>query len=248
MVALWEKSYPLRLNVNVILTGRREEGKDTLATWHALQRHSGIVVFDVRGLYDGFLCWGPEELQDAIDERRWSNDLLIYRFDSGDVEEEFEKLSEVLFPSRMSVGGFGLIISEAGDLQTANSINPSLKRALGQHKTRPEDHAVTIYQCSHRLAEFHGKSKALIDELYIFDTQHPRDLEAIVEYTQDPQVAEVVSHLPPHHVVRVIMARMATGKKQWEILNDPSRWYVKIGKDSTRDAEARTESGTELFA
>jgi len=231
--------------VNVIAAGRREEGKDTLMLWHAKQRHAGVVIFDQRGLYSGIHCWNADELEEAISEQDWRKDILVYRFDTADVEAEFEGVCEVLFPPRMTRGGFALIISEAGDLQSANSINPALKRALGQHKTRPHEQEVTIYQASHRMAEFHGKSKALIDELYIFNTQHPRDLEAIIEYTQDPEVAAVVSQLPKHHVVRVVMARQ-DGRKQWEVWSDPKVWFVPIGKEATQDAEGTNPGGKRL--
>ena len=131
-----------------------------------------------------------------------------------------------LFPPSFRVGGFAFIIDEAGYLQTANQSDENLARVVKQHPTFPARDAVTVIQTNHRLAEFHGTSKALMNELYIFQTTHHRDLEALEEHTGEPEMVEIVSQLPRHHCVRYLYGRQPDGVPQYEVWDDPAAWYV----------------------
>jgi hypothetical protein len=228
------------MNINVC--GRREEGKTTLALYLVKKRHKGVVVFDPRGMIQGIVVWGPDELQDAIQKRAWEDGPLVYRYDGSDHTEEFAAVTEVLFPPRFRVGGFGFVIDEAGYLQTANSSDENLARVVKQHPTFPERESVTVVQTNHRLAEFHGTSKALMNELYIFQTTHHRDLETLEEHTGEPEVSAIVAQLPRHHCVRYLYGRQADGAPQYEVWNDPTVWYVPTTGAPTKNS-LDTEDG-----
>jgi hypothetical protein len=223
--------------VNINVCGRREEGKTTLAMSLAKKRHAGIVVFDPRGMISGIVVWGPDELQNAIEKKAWKDGPLIYRYDGSSHEEEFASVTEVLFPPRFRVGGFAFIIDEAGYLQTANQSDENLARVVKQHPTFPARDAVTVIQTNHRLAEFHGTSKALMNELYIFQTTHHRDLEALEEHTGEPEMVEIVSRLPRHHCVRYLYGRQPDGVPQYEVWSDPAAWYIPTTGAATGNEE-----------
>lgn len=193
----------------------------------AKQRHAGVVVFDPRAMIQGIVVFGPDELHDAIERKAWREGPIVYRYDSTDHNAEFGEMTQVLFPPRFPVGGFALIIDEAGLLQTANSIDENLARVVKQHPTFPARESVTVIQTSHRLSEFHGASKALMNELYIFQTTHPRDLETLADHTDgEAAIAEAVRQLPRHHCVRYKYGRQEAGVSQWELWDRPEAWFV----------------------
>lgn len=208
----------------------------------AKQRHAGVVAFDPRGMIAGVVVYGPEELEAAIDEQAWNDGPLVYRYDTLDANGEFSAVCSVLFPARFSVGGFAFIVDEAGMLQTANGINDDLLRIVKQHPTEPLEESVTVIQTNHRLAEFHGASKALMNELFIFQTTHPRDLQALEEHTGDPQIIEVVKALPRHHCVRYLYGRQADGVAQYQVWDKPELWYVSLKGDNAPPFTKAAES------
>jgi hypothetical protein len=225
--------------MNIICCGRREEGKTTLAIALAKQRHSGIVVFDPRAMVVGVPVYGVDDLEDAIDEGVWREHIISYRFDSGDSAEELGALCDFMFPPRFTKGAFAFIVDEAGDnkIQTAHSIHPSLDRVVRQHPTRPPEFAVTVIQTSHRLADFNGATKSLLDELYIFNTSSPRDLLALEEHTQMPDLIPIVTTLPKHHCVRYKYSRQEEGISQYEVWDEPEEWNVMATTISREEAE-----------
>lgn len=217
--------------MNIIVCGRREEGKTTLAMFlarhHPKAGHEGVVAFDPRGMLDGHIVYGSGELEDAINDKLWKSGPIIYRYDSGDPNTAFSELCDILFPPQFTKGGFSLVVDEAGQLQTAHSINEQFLRAIKQHPTEPHREAITIIQTNHRMAEFHGGCKALMEELYIFQTTDPRGLQALEEHTGLPEMSEVVKNLPQHHCVRYKYGRQADNK-QYEIWDNPLVWYSNI--------------------
>lgn len=222
--------------MNIICCGRREEGKTTLAIFLARQRHSGVIVFDPRSMVSGLSVYGVDDLEEVIKDGLWRNRIISYRFE-GDAETELSELCDFLFPPRFTKGAFALVVDEAGlrDIQTANSISPALDRAVRQHPTRPPEYAVTIVQTSHRLADFNGASKSLIDELFIFQTTSPRDLIALEEHTHSTGLVEIVQTLPKHHCIRYKYARQDGDAEQWELWDDPNMWDIHVTTDSATE-------------
>lgn len=213
--------------MNLIVCGRRLEGKSTLSLWLASKYSRGIVVFDPRGMYSGTRCSTADEVVEAIHEskvRQISYPIVLTP--EGDMMDGFSELCEVLFPPQFTLSDFALVIDEAGQLQSAHASHPGLTRSVSQHP----HHGVTIIQNTHRLCEIHGKSKALMDDLYIFKTTHPGDLAALLDFVEgDREVVEQVATLPVHHCIHYSYRREAG--EQWELLDKPELWYAPIQKE-----------------
>lgn len=208
--------------MNLIVCGRRLEGKSTLSLKLARESHRGIVIFDPRGMFAGFRCADAGDVDDAIREREWEKQPIILT-PAGDPMDCFSDLCDVLFPPQFTLSDFGLVIDEAGMLQSSHSSHPALARAVAQHPHR----GITIIQNTHRLPEIHGKSKALMDDLYIFKTTHPGDLATLLDFVEgDAEVIERVQALPPHHCIHYTYRREAGA--QWNLLDKPELWYAPI--------------------
>jgi hypothetical protein len=210
------------MNINIV--GQREEGKTTLALYLARQHNPAVIVFDPRGNIEGAVVWGPDEMEQAIQERVYEDEPIVYRYDSEDPDEEFSDFCMVLFPPRFPRGGFSVVIDECNMLQNANSIHPALRRAIKQHPTKPPERSVAIIQTTHVLGEFNSKSRSLMNELYMFRIQGVRDLKVVEEHTGNQQVAEIVKNLPQHHCVRYLYSRQAEGKPEYYVWSDPTVW------------------------
>jgi hypothetical protein len=213
------------MNVNVV--GRRLEGKTTLALWRC-RMYAAKVIWDPRGMISGVIVSTPDDLEIAIEEKEWRNGPIVYRAESGDISEEFSGFCGVLFPPKFTRGGFAVLVDEAGELQTAHGINPNLLRAIKQHPTHPASESVLLVQTNHRLAEFHNSSKALMDELYIFQTTLPGDLRVLEEHTGIPEISNIVRNLPKHQCVKYLYGRQQAGVPQYTIMDDPSVWYTPL--------------------
>ena len=216
-------------NFNIV--GRREEGKTTLAKYLA-RRYKAQFIWDPRGMIgpepNGVIVCNADDLETAIEEKRWQGGPVVYRQESGDPEEEFSGVCNVLFPPKFTRGGFAFVIDEAGELQNAHRIHPALLRVIKQHPTFPKEESVLVIQTNHRLSEFNNSCKALMNELYIFQTTLPRDLDVLDEHTGIPEIREIVFNLPKHHCVRYKYDRQPAGVPQYEVWDDPSVWYNKL--------------------
>lgn len=239
--------------MNILVVGRRREGKSTLALYLAKRSHKAVIVFDPRGMFHGEVVNSGEELEAALQERQshgWNRPEdetpIVYRYDGTDPDGAFDEMAAVLFPPQFTRGGFALIVDEAAELQGPMQINPQLRRAVAQHPFEG-DMRVTIIQTSHRLTEYHGKAKSLVDELYIFRTTNPRDLAMLLEYTGEPQAEEEVKDLPKHHVFLFKFARQDDGVNQYEVWDDPTVWYSPIeGSESPSAKSGGQDDGLRL--
>lgn len=216
-------------NINIV--GRREEGKTTLALFLA-RRYCAKVIWDPRSMIGSrdtaVIVSNPDDLDLAISEGEWRRGPIVYRPENGDVEEEFASVCEVLFPPKFTRGGFAFVIDEAGELQNAHGIHPALLRVIKQHPTFPPRESVLVIQTNHRLSEFHNSCKALMNDLYIFQTTLPRDLDVLDQHTGIPEIRNIVARLPKHHCVHYIYGRMEEGVPQYEVWDDPSYWYTPL--------------------
>lgn len=215
--------------MNSIVIGTRGEGKSTLALWLANQTHAAVIVFDPRAMYGGHVVESSDELIDALDSHLYEDgEPIVYQFDA-EPEVAFADMASVLFPPRSEGerGGFALIVDEAGELQGPNTILPELRLAVARHPLEG-DLRVHIIQTTHRLAEYSGKTKTVFDHLYIFRTQNPRDLSMLVDFTDSPELVDIVRNLPPHHLVHYAASRREDGRPQWELWDDPGVWFVPM--------------------
>jgi muconolactone delta-isomerase len=146
----------------------------------------------------------PEELEDAIQEKKYDKQPIVI-WPSGNLEEEFDRVCEVLFnpPERFSgdgasSGGFAFVVDEAADLQTSNSIKDSLRIAVKQHPR-----SVIVIQCTHSLQEWNRSSKDTMSGLYCFRLQG-RSLKYVVEYADvddEDELEQALKSLPEHAYV-----------------------------------------------
>lgn len=221
---------------NIITCGRREEGKTTLSMYLARRDHPGVVVFDPRGQIAGIVVYNCDDLEAAIEEGAWKDGPIVYRDDSGEPEASFNELSSVLFPPQFPLGGFSLVVDESGFLQNAHYINRNFARAIKEHPTDatgPREESVTIIQNNHRLAEFNNTCKALMNELYIFQTTHPGDLKVLGEHTDgSTEIARIVKNLDHHHCLRYYYGRRSDNL-QYEVWDDPAVWYSDFKRGVT---------------
>lgn len=238
--------------MNIITCGRREEGKTTLAMFLARKYHKGIVVFDPRGMIGGIIVYNVDDLECAIEEGEWNNGPIVFRYDEGDPEEKFEELCEVLFPPRFSLGGFSLVVDEAGFLQNPQYINKAFSRAIKQHPTEatgPIHESVAIIQTNHRLADFNNTCKALMNELFIFQTTLTGDLKTLDEHTGGSrEISSIVQNLEQHHCVRYLYGRQPKGMKQYEVWNDPSAWFYDFKRGVSMDNIPKIKKESDWYA
>lgn len=218
--------------MNSVICGRRKEGKSTLAYALAKKLYGeGVIIFDPRAIFSGIRIASAEELEDALQVRAWKQGPLCYTPDTVNIEDSFEELCSVLFPPHFSRTQFALVIDEAGQLQGPQYSHPALYRAVAMHPLGQ----IAIIQTAHRLTDFHGQSKALMDELYVFQTTHPGDLRMLLDFTGEPELSEKVKSLPPHHCLHYSYQRNE-GFRQSRIINSPASWYSPI----TAGQEVRT--------
>lgn len=204
-----------------------KQGKTTLALHLAKQDHQGVVAWDPRCMIDGIICYGPESLQEAINQKSYKNGTLVYRFDSEDVDGEFSSLCSVLFPPRFTLEKFSLVIDEAGELQRSNSIHPSLDRAVRQHPR-----SVTIIQTSHSLQDWARSSRDLVTDLYCFALVG-RSLESVVKFCDgDDEMMATIKSLPPHHYLHWDHATAS-----WSICDKPNSWFEPLKQSPSEPSE-----------
>jgi hypothetical protein len=196
-------------------------------------------------MIDGIIVYNPDDLQLAIEEGEWkSGEPIIYR-PQGSTEDEFRGVCSVLFPPYFTLGGFAFLIDEAGELQNAHGVNDDLIRVIKQHPTFPPEKSVMVIQTNHRLAEYNNSCKALLDELYIFQTTLPGDIETLEKHTGIPKLGTIVQQLPQHHCIRYYYGRRAG--QQYEIWNDPSQWYEKISDSAEQHALSHVDQRSSLL-
>lgn len=204
--------------MNHIVCGRMKMGKTTLAKWLAGRHSPGVIAWDPRNMIDGHICYGPDALQQAIDEKRFATSILVYRFDNTDVMSEFSAMCSVLFPPGFTYDNFSLVVDEAAQLQRSNWIHPDLDRAVRQHPR-----GVNIFQATHSLQDYARSSRDLTSDLYAFSLIG-KSLESIISFCDgDDAMREAIRNLPPHHLIH-----WSHTSGSWEVWNDPSVWYTPL--------------------
>lgn len=193
---------------NILVCGRIKQGKTTLAIELGHEHSAGVVVWDPRHMIRGYIVRPPiaEGLENAIQEKRYEHQPIVI-WPSGDLEEEFREVCNVLFnpPERFSGdgkgrGGFAFVVDEAADLQKAQSINDSLRVVVKQHPR-----SVIVIQCTHSLQEWNRSSKDTMSRLYCFRLQG-RSLKYVVEYADvedEEELTEEIKTLPNHAYVLI---------------------------------------------
>lgn len=191
-----------------------KQGKTTLAMSLARKFGPGIVTWDPRHMIDGVICWGPDELYNAMVNGAYAHGPLVYRFDSRDIISEFSHLCSVIFPPRFSLGHFTLVVDEAAQLQRSNWIHPELDRAVRQHPR-----SVNIIQTTHSLQDWFRSSRDLVSDLYTFSLMG-KSLDACISFTDaGDDEREIIRNLGNH-----CYAHWDHASANWEVCNDPASW------------------------
>lgn len=193
---------------NILVCGRMKQGKTTLAIFLAHEHSPGVIVWDPRHMFRGYIVRPPlgENLEEAIQEKQYKEAPIVI-WPGPDLETEFTEVCSVLFdpPERFSgdgkeSGGFAFVVDEAADLQKSNSILDSLRIVVKQHPR-----SVVVIQCTHSLQEWNRSSKDTMSHLYCFRLQG-RSLKYVVEYADvedEKKFAEALKSLPEHYYVHV---------------------------------------------
>jgi len=122
-----------------------------------------------------------------------------------------------------------LVVDEAYHLQDGKNVHPVLA-AANRLATAGK---IFLIMAVHAPKEIAPMMRRQIDEFYLFRQNDPIDLDAITERC-GPEVAEVVSSLAQHHVLKFQARNRAV-----EIWDVPDAWFCEISKpEETRRGDA----------
>jgi hypothetical protein len=168
---------------NVLITGRRQLGKSTLAFDVGVRSGKMGVIFDPNAQYRNpelfFVTSDLEELIETIDGGSVS--YMVYR-PLGDVDEEFTALGEEMFTR----SGFFFIVDEARLIKNNKQLD-KMVRLLDTRNT-------VLIQNFHRPVDVAPACRALANQWYFFRTTLDADL-AVVEELCGAEISERVKNL-----------------------------------------------------
>lgn len=210
----------------ILIFGRRRQGKSTLALRLATAMHQRVIVFDPNNQF--LLVPAVATLQEFA---AWIDDeeaAPVIRFtpEVGEIEDDFDAICALLWP----LGNYALIVDEASCVQDSHGISPALERLVRQaprdgfknNAGQPVD--VTVIQTLHRPGDAHNICRALATDHIYFSTTHERDKEVIRKQFGD-DAAAATSTLPRHHCVHMFNE---DGTEVFSVWNQPEDWNVRI--------------------
>lgn len=214
---------------NVIIIGRRREGKTTLAVHLALTSGKGIVIFDINSQVEIknsiIVCEleGFHELMMLSSKERPR--IIIYRpiggAQSGALDAEFSEVAKVLW---VSGHNYVFLVDEAHWLQTPQQANEMLETYI-----RMADSSVTLIQTVHTLSDTWTRGRSLASDIIMFQLTRSADLKAVqAEFGED--VSEQVKALPLHHYIHVDLDSHKTTK-----VDNPASWYHDLNKKEIKN-------------
>lgn len=236
--------------MNILIIGRRGEGKSTLS-YYVAQRIQSRVKAHTPIIFDPKRTFSLIPHTSDIDE---FDDLLVTRGipaiayqpfasigDNGsadEVSDEFDRFFDALGieyhlgvrenASRPNLGPIVLVVDEAWFLQGGARANTKLERLVRLADSKN----FYLIQASHRPKDYSTRIRAQVDELFIFRQWLEEDIEILREWCGD-EVAELARSLKPHEVIRY---EIHTSK--WELWNDPRGWYRAISEESNGNVNA----------
>lgn len=231
--------------MNIGITGRRKQGKSTLAFFLARRiqsRKDGhtVAIFDPKHCYKNVPgTSNREEFEEMLERgggavayRPLPASLSVEQMSDEDMmRQEFAEFMDALGieqhlgrvdARRKNLGTVILIIDESWYLQNATQADPWIKTLI----RLADSDRVFLLLCTHRPVEFNTGIRAQMDEFFFFRQFLESDLESI-EAIGGPELAGSVRSLGDHQVLRY---EVNTGKM--ELWADPSSWYLKL---ETRD-------------
>lgn len=230
--------------MNILVIGRRGEGKSTLSLFlarriqNARNAHT-IPIFDPKRTFNSVPHTADigefEELletnSDAVayqpyastsDERKSGDEVaseFSTFFDAIGIDYHFGLRDTA---SRENLGAVILIVDEAWFIQAGQSAHPKLERIVRLADSKN----FYLIQAAHRPKDFATRIRAQVDEFYFFRQWLAEDLEIIREWCGE-DVARIVETLPPHHVLRYDVAT-----REFSLWNDPKAWYSDLSAEA----------------
>lgn len=212
---------------NSIFTGRRRRGKTTLAFFKARKDGSLVIIFDPKREFLGWpaTCKNVRDVMDAIEDG-----YTVIVFHPDNVEEDFTALANFVW----AIHEFGMehgwqndknhkpivfLVDEAHQLQSANSINSSLKSIM--QKARPE--ILVIFQTTQSPTYLYSASKIANSEYYFFYTTYIPDLERIAKTAGD-EVALAVANLKQNR----FYVWFSEDDQTYEVVTDSESWKCSL--------------------
>lgn len=253
--------------MNAIFIGRRAQGKSTLALYVAERVQKRIAahiipIFDPKRTYRCIPHTNNSQVFAQMLISPGARSIAYQPFTSaGDMQkrdnlwDEFSVFCDSLgiekhlgdeTPSRPDLGPVVVIIDEAWFLQPS----PMVIHPWVENLVRLADHkSFFLFQCAHRPGDIAPRISAQADEFFYFRQWLPRDVE-IIEDNSGAEIADAVSQLPDHHVIRF---EVSSGT--WELWQRPEVWYRNIsaeckggddGSDDNADARGKeTDAGSD---
>lgn len=205
--------------MNVVIVGRRRQGKSTLSMFLAARKRT-VIIFDPNANFTcGFIAWDLQLFQHWLYSEK-PHGVCIFRPSPERIWEDFSAFSEMLWP----MCDYALVIDEASCLQSSHRIHPFLERLIRQ-APREEPNAVWLIQSAHRMVDYHGISRSLSSDTILFQTTHARDLD-LIEDQFGSEVSEKVQRLGRficlHHWGN------ESGQEVYRVWEDPQVWFVPL--------------------
>lgn len=225
---------------NIVILGRSREGKSTLALAYARGMKECVIFWDRRHAVvrrDAIYCENVDQLHDAIYDRRYPGHILVLRpIRDERILEQFEDFCDFIFARLRS---YAFIVDEAGmDIQKSQTINAHLREMLISHGTEK----ALIIQTTHFSADLFRTSQGIANEVWIFRTKRPTDLDNISDQWGE-DCAEAVAELPPHHYVRCYLDRREDSGPEWEVMNEPDAWFLQLDEREPLPRKENKEDG-----
>lgn len=211
--------------MNVLIYGKRRQGKSTLALALSLAFSRKVLIFDPNDQYPRIVRVNPDEWFSQIKEEEEDGEHRIHLgrvgpFDSDEIEERFSEFSESVY----SVPDISVIADEAHMLQGQNWIHPDVDRF-----NRRSPKSVVFLQTTHRIVNAHPDSRYHADHVFFFRADLPREIKTIGE-NFGPEVASVVPILGPHEALH--FWREKGGIARYSTWDKPVEWYIDLGNQN----------------
>jgi DNA helicase HerA-like ATPase len=202
-----------------IVTGRKGQGKTSLAYHRARLSRRGVAVFDPNAQFRiGSIVRDAACLSVAMDDPAVT--LVVFQ-PHGEVWADFEQFQQTIFGKRE----IAVIVDEASLLGSPQRISPALDQLIRLGRTKDID----IFLTAHRPQDLNGIVFSLADTFCFFHTTHPRDLQRIEDFTS-AELRERVQQLGPHE-----FACWSVEAEQFFVNTAPEGWREQIAPETPRE-------------
>lgn len=207
----------------ILVFGRRKQGKSTLTIKLACSHHERVLIFDPNAQFNGIghQAGTVEQVHHAI--LNGEHAIIVFSPEDDPVAG-FNHWAELLWTQWKTLP-MSVVIDECSLLQSASGANKKLERLIRQS---PE--STTVLQSTHRISDTVMVARQLMTDVYFFFTQNRIDLERIEKDFDEvgPEIALAVSRLESHQVVHIWLE--PGGFIRWTIW-EPDYFYVRIGTE-----------------